>query len=448
MSTIFFNEFLVGEILNIILGLLFFNAIKVFSVCINSCCLKLIIEVDKMRIINDGGVTAPEGFFATGVACGIKKDGKKDLAIVCSEDSAAVAGVFTTNVVKGHSLQVTMEHMKNGYASAVIVNSGNANACIGEKGYSNAREIAKHASELLECSPEEILVGSTGVIGVPLNMEAVLPGIDEAVSSMAPDGSHDAMEAIMTTDKIAKEIAVEFEMQDVKVVIGGMAKGSGMIHPNMATMIGIITTDANISRKLLEKALKDVVKRTFNRVSVDGDTSVCDMVLVLANGLADNPGIVVENRDYDEFKNALELVCTYLARLIAKDGEGATKLVEIIAEGASSEDDAYKVVSSVAKSPLVKTAIFGEDANWGRILTAVGYSGANFDPQKVDITIGDLAFCRNGAAVGFDEDKAKKILGQNEIKIHINLNSGSFSDRMWTCDFSYDYIKINGSYRS
>ena len=401
-----------------------------------------------MRIIEGGGVTFPEGFFATGVACGIKPNGKKDLAIVCSEDSAAVAVVFTTNAVKGHSLQVTMEHIKNGYASAVIINSGNANACVGEEGYKNAKEIAKHASELLECSPEEILVGSTGVIGIPLNMEAVLAGIDEAVSGMEPEGGHDAVEAIMTTDTIPKEIAVEFEIQGVKVVIGGMAKGSGMIHPNMATMIGIITTDVNISRKLLEKALKDVVKHTFNRISVDGDTSVCDMVLALANGLADNPGIVIEDRDYDEFKKALEFVCTYLARLIAKDGEGATKLIEVVAEGASSEDDAYKVVNAVAKSPLVKTAIFGEDANWGRIITAVGYSGADIDPLKIDINIGDVAVCRNGAAVPFDEEEASKVLAQDEIKIYINLNNGDFSDRMWTCDFSYDYIKINGSYRS
>jgi len=408
----------------------------------------LITEVNIMRVIEGGGVTFPEGFFATGVACGIKPDGKKDLAIVCSEDSAAVAGVFTTNAVKGHSLQVTMEHIKNGYASAVIINSGNANACVGEEGYKNAKEIAKYASELLVCSPEEILVGSTGVIGVPLNMEAVLAGIDEAVSSMEPEGGHDAVEAIMTTDTIPKEIAVEFEIQGVKVVMGGMAKGSGMIHPNMATMIGVITTDVNISRKLLEKALKDVVKRTFNRISVDGDMSVCDMVLALANGLADNPGIVDENKDYEEFKKALEFVCIYLARLIAKDGEGATKLIEIVAEGAASEDDAYKIVSAVAKSPLVKTAIFGEDANWGRIITAVGYSGASIDPQKIDIDIGNVAVCRNGAAVAFDEEEASKALAQDEIKIYININNGDFSDRMWTCDFSYDYVKINGSYRS
>ncbi|MDF2523026.1 MAG: arginine biosynthesis bifunctional protein ArgJ [Clostridiales bacterium] len=400
-----------------------------------------------MNIIN-GGVTAPEGFFATGVACGIKKNGKKDLAIVCSEDTAAAAGVFTTNLVKGHSLQVTMEHIKSGYANAIIINSGNANACVGEQGYKDAKEVTRLAAELLECDQENILIGSTGVIGMPLNMEAITSGIQDAISNMDAKGGSDAEEAIMTTDLIPKEIAVEFEIQGVNVRIGGMAKGSGMIHPNMATMIGIITTDVNISRKLLDKALKDSVKSTFNRVSVDGDTSVCDMVLTLANGQADNSGIVSEDEDYHIFKSALDYVCTYLSRLIAKDGEGATKLVEVIAEGAISEADAYKVVCAIAKSPLVKTAFFGEDANWGRIFTAAGYSGAQFDPNLVDIYIGDMMVCKSGTALAFDEAKAKDILKDKEIKITLKLNQGEFSDRMWTCDFSYDYVKINGSYRS
>lgn len=400
-----------------------------------------------MNLIH-GGVTAPDGFFATGVACGIKKNGKKDLAIVCSEDTAAAAGVFTTNVVKGHSLQVTMEHIKNGYANAIIVNSGNANACVGEQGYRDALEIASIAAELLECEPENILLGSTGVIGMPLDMEALRAGIPTLIENMDPDGGHDAEEAIMTTDLIPKEVAVEFEIQDTPVRIGGMAKGSGMIHPNMATMIGIITTDANISKKLLDKALKDVVKHTFNRVSVDGDTSVCDMVLIMANGQADNEYIVEEDANFEKFKQALELVCTSLARMVAKDGEGATKLIEVMAEEASTEEDAYKIVSTVAKSPLVKTAIFGEDANWGRILTAAGYSGAQFDPNKVDIFLGDLMVCQNGTALPFDETKAKAILSEKEVKITIKLNEGNFADRIWTCDFSYDYVKINGSYRS
>lgn len=400
-----------------------------------------------MKVI-EGGVTAPEGFFATGVACGIKKDGSKDLALVCSEDTAAAAGVFTQNVVKGHSLQVTMENIKNGYANAIVINSGNANACVGEQGYNDALEIASHTASLLDCSKSMILLGSTGVIGKPLDVEAIKKGMEEAVENMTADGGDEAAQAIMTTDLIKKQVAVEIDIKGTTVKIGGMAKGSGMIHPNMATMIGIITTDADISKTLLQRALRDCVKRSFNRISVDGDTSVCDMVLVLANGQAENDSIIMDDASYAQFKKALEFVCGYLSKLIAKDGEGATKLVEVIANGAQTEEDAYKIVCSIAKSPLVKTAIFGEDANWGRIITAAGYSGANFDPNKVDIYLGDLIVCKNGCALPFDEDNAKEILKKDEIKVTIELNQNNFSDRMWTCDFSYDYIKINGSYRS
>ncbi|PNT94096.1 bifunctional glutamate N-acetyltransferase/amino-acid acetyltransferase ArgJ [Clostridium thermosuccinogenes] len=401
-----------------------------------------------MLNIIEGGVTAPKGFLAAGVACGLKKDGKKDLAIVYSEDPAAAAGVFTTNIVKGHSLQVTMEHIKNGYAQAIVINSGNANACVGEQGMKDAREMAELTAQLLDCPPEDVLVGSTGVIGSRLNMPLIRSGIRTAVASLSAEGGRDAQEAIMTTDLVAKEIAVELEIQDETVRIGAMAKGSGMIHPNMATMIGVITTDANISKSLLDKALRETVMHTFNRVSVDGDTSVCDMVIILANGQANNAGIVREGMEYEKFRDALDQVCTHLARMIARDGEGATKLVEIVAQGAINAEDAYKVVSAIAKSPLVKTAIFGEDANWGRIITAAGYSGASFDPNLVDIFIGDLMVCQNGTALNFDENAAKKILQRKELKITINLKRGTFSDRMWTCDFSYDYVKINGSYRS
>ncbi|MCX7708934.1 MAG: bifunctional glutamate N-acetyltransferase/amino-acid acetyltransferase ArgJ [Clostridia bacterium] len=396
----------------------------------------------------DGGVTSPKGFKATGVACGLKKNGNKDLAIVCSDVPAAAAGVFTTNVVKGHSLQLTMENIKKGVAKAVVINSGNANACVGEQGLKDAREMASCAAALLDCPADSILVGSTGVIGMPLNMEAVRSGIRAAAASLSYEGGHSAEEAIMTTDLIPKEAAVEFEIQGKKVTLGGMAKGSGMIHPNMATMIGVISTDAKISKELLDKALKEVTGFTFNRVSVDGDTSVCDKVLILANGMAENPEIQSEGDDYKKFKDALEYVCTHLARLIAKDGEGATKLVEIAVDGAATKEDAYKIVCSVAKSPLVKTAIFGEDANWGRIFTAAGYSGASFNPDLVDIYIGDLKVCSSGIALKFDEDKAKEILKEKEVKIRIALKDGTASDRMWTCDFSYDYVKINGSYRS
>ncbi len=401
-----------------------------------------------MNIILDGSITSPKGFQAAGEACGLKKNGKKDIAVVSSIDTAVAAGAFTRNLVKGHSLQVTIEHIKSGYARAIVINSGNANACVGEQGYKDAKEIAELTAKLLQCSAEEILLGSTGVIGSPLNMPFVRSGIRNAVAKLSTDGGHDAVEAIMTTDLTPKELAVELEIQDTKVIIGGMAKGSGMIHPNMATMIGVITTDANISRGLLDKALKEVIAHTFNRVSVDGDTSVCDMVVVLANGEADNAGIVKEGFEYETFKKGLEYVCLNLSREIARDGEGATKLVEINVNGAFTEEDAYIAACAVAKSPLVKTAIFGEDANWGRILTAVGYSGAEFDPNLIDISIGSLMVCRNGTALSFDENEAKKLLKQKEIKIVINLKKGSFSDRIWTCDFSYDYIKINGSYRS
>jgi len=279
--------------------------------------------------IIDGGVTAPKGFKAAGVACGLKNNQKKDIAVVCSSDLAVAAGVFTKNVVK-----------KSGHARALVINSGNANACLGEQGYKDAEEMASLAAQLLNCDAKNVLVGSTGVIGMPLDMPKVRSGIKEAISKLSEEGGHDAAEAIMTTDLVLKEIAVEFEIQGQKVRMGAMAKGSGMIHPNMATMIGVITTDANISRELLDKALKDVISHTFNRVSVDGDTSVCDMVVILANGKANNENIVKEDIDYSTFKSALEYVCTHLSKMIAKDGEGATKLIEVVAEGAKSAEDA------------------------------------------------------------------------------------------------------------
>ena len=397
----------------------------------------------------DGGVTAPQGYFATGVACGIKKSGEKDLAIICSEDVAATAGVFTTNRVKGHSLKLTMQRVKsNGYASALIINSGNANACIGDKGDSDAREVTARVAELLDRPSDEILIGSTGVIGVPLDLDKVLAGVEDAVSNMAPDGGHDAELAIMTTDRIPKETAVEIVLQGERVIIGGMAKGSGMIHPNLATMIGVLTTDANISKKLLDKALKDAVEKTFNRVTVDGDTSVCDMVIAFANGLAENRGVIEEDNAYREFCDTLEKVCLFLAKKVAADGEGATKLIEVQVAGAKSPDDARKACESVAKSPLVKTMINGCDANWGRIITALGYSGAEIDPSRIDIALNRIKVCRSGVAAIFDEDKVRDQLEKNEVYIHIQLNFGDYSDRMWTCDLSEEYVHINGEYRS
>jgi len=397
----------------------------------------------------EGGVTAPQGYFATGVACGLKKNGDRDLAIICSEDVAATAGVFTTNKVKGHSLKLTMQRVRdNGYATAILINSGNANACVGDKGDADAREIASKAAELLDCRTDEVLVASTGVIGVPLEIEKVLAGVEEAVNGMTADGGHEAELAIMTTDTAPKEVAVELEIQGERVVIGGMAKGSGMIHPNMATMIAVLTTDANISKKLLDKALREVCATTFNRVSIDGETSVCDMTIIFANGLADNAGIVKEDASYRLFCETLEKVCLYLTKKIAADGEGATKLIEVQVNGARNADDAYKVCASVATSPLVKTAVNGCDANWGRIITAVGYSGAEIDPSRIDVAINKIRVCRSGSAAIYDEDKVKEQLEKDEVTITVQLNYGDFSDRIWTCDYSEEYVRINGSYRT
>ncbi|MCL2165416.1 MAG: bifunctional glutamate N-acetyltransferase/amino-acid acetyltransferase ArgJ [Oscillospiraceae bacterium] len=396
----------------------------------------------------DGGVTAPQGYFATGVSCGIKANGEKDLALLCSEDVAAVAGVFTTNKVKGHSLKLTMQNIKSGYAMAIVINSGNANACVGDKGDSDARAIAAKTAELLECSPTDVLVGSTGVIGVTLDIDKVLAGIDEAVSAMDPQGGHDASLAIMTTDTVAKEISAQFELQGEPVIIGGMAKGSGMINPNMATMICVLTTDANINKRLLEIALKDVCDKTFNRITIDGDTSVCDMVIVFANGLADNPGIVSQDDDYYAFYSALEKVCEHLAKKIVSDGEGATKLIEVNVTGAKTTECAHLACSAIANSNLVKTAIYGSDANWGRIITAVGYSGADVFPERIDISVNKITVCRSGAAAIYDESKLIEQLNKKDVFINVNLNNGSFEDRVWTCDFSEDYVRINATYRS
>lgn len=400
-----------------------------------------------MKLVQ-GGVTAPTGYFATGTACGLKKDGKLDLSIVCSEDMAVAAGVFTQNNVKGHSLQLTMNNIKNGYANALIINSGNANACVGPKGYEGAYDIAKTVAGMMDLAPEDILVGSTGVIGKPLDMDKIRPGLEELISSMNPEGGHEAALAIMTTDSYPKEVAVQTEINGKTVTIGGMAKGSGMIHPNMATMIGVITTDANISKSVLQKVLSCCTEKTFNRTSVDGDTSVCDMVISLANGMAENEKIDENSKAYENFYQAFLYVCTELSKMIAKDGEGATKLIEVRVDGAKSPEDAKKAVFAIAKSPLVKTAMFGQDANWGRIITAAGYSGAEFDPLYTDIFIGDLLVCKSGAAVNFDEARALEILKSDEILLSVKLNAGKYNDRVWTCDFSYDYVKINASYRT
>lgn len=394
------------------------------------------------------GVTAPKGFRAAGVACGLKKNGNSDLAMVVSDNIAQAAGIFTTNVVKGHSLKWSREKIKAGAARAVVINSGCANACVGPQGDEDAAAMASYAAQLVKCKPEEVMLGSTGVIGFRLDMDKIRHGIDEAYKNLSYDGGELASKAIMTTDTFNKQASAVFELEGKQITIGGMAKGSGMIHPNMATMISIITTDASISRELLDKALKAVADKSFNRVSVDGDTSVCDKVLILANGMAGNSTITSEGPAYDAFVNALHEVSVTLSKMLAKDGEGATKLIEIRAEQCSDKASAHLILNAIAKSPLVKTALFGQDANWGRIFTAAGYSGAQFDPEKVDIYLGELLVCKNGIALPFDEELALGILKKNEIVITLDFKSGEINDKIWTCDLSLDYVKINGSYRS
>ena len=399
----------------------------------------------------DGGVCAAKGFKANGVHCGIRKSrSKRDLALLYSEKVAAAAAVYTTNLVKGAPLIVTKEHISDGKAQAVICNSGNANTC-----NANGIEIAEQMSQLLAdelgISYKDVVVASTGVIGEPLDISPIQSGIPELSKGLG-DHSDLAAEAIMTTDTRKKEIAYEFDIGGVKCRIGGIAKGSGMICPNMATMLVFVTTDALIGPELLQKALSNDVKTSFNMVSVDGDTSTNDMVTVLANGMAGNAEIKDESEEFEAFKNALHAVTTYLCRMIAKDGEGATKLLECKVVKSRTEIDARVVAKSVINSSLFKAAMFGADANWGRVLCAIGYSGADVDIGLIDVSFssaaGSIEVCRQGSGIGFSEELAKKILSEDEIQILIFLNDGTHSATAWGCDLTYDYVKINGDYRT
>lgn len=399
-----------------------------------------------------GGVCAAKGFKAGGIHCGIRKNRtKRDLALIVSEKKAAAAAVYTTNLVKGAPLTVTKAHISDGYAKAVICNSGNANTC-----NANGIEIAEQTCELLgaelNISAEDIVVASTGVIGQPLDITPIKNGIPSLVKSLSADGSENAAEGIMTTDTKIKEIAVSFEIGDKTCKIGGIAKGSGMIHPNMATMLVFITTDCAISPEMLEKALSSDIKETFNMISIDGDTSTNDMVTVLANGMAENAEITAEGEDFKTFMKALNTVNVYLCRRIAGDGEGATKLIECKVTGAETLETAKTVAKSVICSSLTKAAMFGSDANWGRVLCAIGYSGAAVDVNKIDVAFksqkGEIEVCKNGAGIPFSEEKAKEILLESEIEILVELNSGEYSSCAWGCDLTYDYVKINGDYRT
>jgi len=390
------------------------------------------------------GVTYPKGFLASGISCGIKKNHTKDVALVYSTSTCTCAGVFTKNLVKGHSLQLCQEYVKRGKAKAVLINSGIANACVGKQGHYDAVAICEMLSKGLNCEKEMVLLGSTGVIGVPLPIGKIARGINKALEGLSENGGSRAAEAIMTTDTYKKEAGAEIAVDNQPVRIGAMAKGSGMIHPNMATMISVITTDIKIKRHQAKELLREVSDLTYNRVCVDGDTSVCDKVLLLANGKSN----VSYDKCKEQFKNALIDVCTQLSKMLAHDGEGSTKLLTININGSKTLEDAKLVAHSIAKSPLCKTAAFGEDANWGRLLTAAGYSGAEFDPSLCDVYIGDLITCKNGNAIAFDEEAALEILKQNEITYTVNLNQGEHSYHMWTCDMSVEYVKINGHYRT
>ena len=397
----------------------------------------------------DGGITAVAGIRAAGLHAGIKAAEAKDVALIVTDAPATAAGVFTKNSVTAAPVLICREHLSEGYAQAVIVNSGNANACTGEVGMANARRMAAVTAEQLGIDANLVLVSSTGVIGQQLPMDKIENGIQTAVNALSPEGGADAAEAIMTTDTHPKSVAVEIEIGDTPVRIGGIAKGSGMIAPNMATMLSYLTTDVRINAETLQAALNRVVDDTYNLLTVDTDRSTNDTVLILATGYADNAEIVTaDTEDYETFCEGLQFVCTELVKMLARDGEGATKLVEVVVKRAKNRDNAEKAARAVAESPLVKTAVFANDANWGRIMMAIGKSGAEFDPYQVDVWLADYRLVKNGMDAGYDEDEATALFSQDPVRITIDLRAGDTEITMWTCDYSYDYIRINADYRT
>ena len=401
-----------------------------------------------------GGVCAAKGFTAAGVHCGVKAGSspdKNDLALILSEKECAAAATYTMNRVKAAPLYVTMDHLENGVAWGVVANSGNANACCPQS-HENAEAMSVSAAAATGREPGDFVVASTGVIGQTINISAIQAGLPQAAAALSADGSDAAAHAIMTTDTVKKEIAVSLTIGGKEVRLGAIAKGSGMIHPNMGTMLAFVTTDCAITHEMLSDALHEVVSRTFNRVTVDGDTSTNDMCVVLANGMAGNSLIEWKDQDYETFLAALEEVCRYLSRAIAGDGEGASKLVTCKMHGARSEESAERLAKAVVGSSLVKAAMFGADANWGRVLCAMGYSKAPFRPEHVDVSFcsqaGSILVCKQGDGVDFDEDKAKTILTEKEVIIDVDLHEGDESAECWGCDLTYDYVKINGDYRT
>ena len=401
-----------------------------------------------------GGVCAAKGFTAAGVHCGVKAGSspdKNDLALILSEKECAAAATYTMNRVKAAPLYVTMDHLENGVAWGVVANSGNANACCPQS-HENAEAMSASAAAATGREPGDFVVASTGVIGQTINISAIQAGLPQAAAALSASGSDAAAHAIMTTDTVKKEIAVSLTIGGKEVRLGAIAKGSGMIHPNMGTMLCFVTTDCAITHEMLSDALHEVVARTFNRVTVDGDTSTNDMCVVLANGMAGNSLIEWKDQDYETFLAALEEVCRHLSRAIAGDGEGASKLVTCKMHGARSEESAERLAKAVVGSSLVKAAMFGADANWGRVLCAMGYSKAPFRPEHVDVSFcsqaGSILVCKQGDGVDFDEDKAKAILTAKEVIIDVDLHEGDESAECWGCDLTYDYVKINGDYRT
>ncbi|OUQ82451.1 bifunctional ornithine acetyltransferase/N-acetylglutamate synthase [Flavonifractor sp. An100] len=401
-----------------------------------------------------GGVCAAQGFQAAGIHCGVKASSspdKNDLALILSEKECTAAGVYTLNRVKAAPIYVTMDHLENGVVWGIVANSGNANACC-PLSHENALAMCQAAADATGREAGDFAVASTGVIGQTINISAIQAGMPKVAAALSKDGSDAAAKAIMTTDTAKKEIAVSFTLGGKEVKIGAIAKGSGMIHPNMGTMLAFLTTDCAITQEMLSDALHEVVSKTFNRVTVDGDTSTNDTCLLLANGMAGNPLVEWKDEDYETFKAALDHVCRYLARAIAGDGEGATRLVTCKVTGARSEESAERLSKAVVGSALVKAAMFGADANWGRVLCAMGYSKAPFRPEHVDVSFcskaGEILVCKQGDGLDFDEEKAKEILSQEEVIIAVDLHEGDESAECWGCDLTYDYVKINGDYRT
>jgi len=394
------------------------------------------------------GVTFPQGFKAAGVQAGIKKSGNLDVAVIYTEKEAVVAGTFTQNAVAAAPVYASKRVVATGTAHAIAANAGCANACTGEQGDKDAAAMQEITAVALGCQPDDVIVASTGVIGVPLPMDKMEHGLKKAVSELSADGSENAGNAIITTDTYSKAGSTEITLGGKKVRFGFIAKGSGMIQPNMATMLCFITTDAAIAQPLLQKALSEVVNVTFNMISVDGDMSTNDMVVVLANGAAGNAPITSENADYETFKATLLELCTGIAQRIAADGEGATKFLTVHVTGTKTYADAKTIAFSVAKSPLVKTAFFGEDPNWGRVICAVGYAGVPMNPQTTVVKFGGIPVYAHGVGAACDEEALRQVMAEHDIVIDIDMGAGSEEATVWTCDFSYEYVKINGEYHT